>query len=939
MKKKQIKLIKLFSVVLPCMKPLMVQYAPVLQNRSISYSVSEQIFLRRNSNYECLTVFYKLRTKMFKSLIFLFCVFCSAGVVGQVVKPVKPKLLFLVAGQSNAVGQGNADISKSGINDFAFEYKFAKNSIVPLKDPVGEDYLDFQKANTGSAWPAFSKQLTADLRQEVIIVPAARNGSSCDAKAEMTPYGTWASSGNLFKNAILKTNAAIKFTGTPLSGIVWSQGERDANAINEWKLTPAEYEQSLKSLIEKFRVAFRSNVPFYIIQTGYYKNHPQRGFDLVRQVQQKLTLICPRVYIVYKDTQLFIDADKLEDGIHYNQNSLNKIGTVVAKEITKILTAKLTVGKLFSDHMVLQQGIPMPVWGRAKAGEKITISINNKVVSTITGADEKWMAKLPVMAYGGPYVLTIKSTDHSINIKNVMIGEVWLASGQSNMNFTVGRPVAHMDEVVKSANEPMIREFTVPLTVSKLPLSDLSGGVWKVCTPESVKNFSAVAYFFAKTLHSKMKVAVGIIHSSYSGTSIQSWMSNGTQKTDDGEDWGQLQILSDSIRKVRQRLIDTAAFGMRAGVQMPEYNDANWEEVTYPVEVTRIGPAYGFVWFRKTITLPENALGKTFKLNLGKLAESDVTWFNGTEVGRSKMEDSSVYIIPANLIKAGKNVIAVRLVSQWGNGRLGHPEDQSFLISTDKELTLSLGGNWRYNTEIEPKIITTTREYQNMPSALFNAMINPIIPYGIKGFLWYQGEGNANDFSRYQYLQPELFNDWRKRWGSSRIPFLFVQLPNLKGAESWPQMREAQVFSLNYPNTGMAVTIDVGDPYDVHPHNKQPVGYRLALLAENVAYHQNVVAHGPIYQSHRISGNIVHLQFKPSKSKLVLKEGTISGFEVAGEDNQFYPAQASLQDGEIILSSARVSTPKIARYAWSASPEVSLYNAAGLPAAPFRTDH
>jgi sialate O-acetylesterase len=204
--------------------------------------------------------------------------------------------------------------------------------------------------------------------------------------------------------------------------------------------------------------------------------------------------------------------------------------------------------------------------------------------------------------------------------------------------------------------------------------------------------------------------------------------------------------------------------------------------------------------------------------------------------------------------------------------------------------------------------------------------------------LWYQGEGNANDYSLYRSLQPELFSDWRQRWGSNQIPFLFVQLPNLKGANSWPDMREAQAYSLNYPNTGMAVTIDVGDPYDGHPHNKQAVGYRLALLAENVAYNRKVIANGPVYKSHKISGNLVHLQFKRSESKLVLKEGAISGFEVAGEDNQFYPAQASLKNGEIILSSARVSTPKIARYAWSASPEVSLYNDAGLPAAPFRTD-
>jgi hypothetical protein len=627
------------------------------------------------------------------------------------------KLVFLVAGQSNSVGHGDASVSEIADPDLAFEYKYDTNTLVPLKDPVGERKLDFEAAHTGSAWPAFAKQLVAGKDQQVIIIPAARGGSSCNAKAEIPHDGTWAPNGKLFKNAILKTSAALKLTQAALSGIIWSQGERDANAINDAKLTADEYEQSLKETIARFRVAFASNVPFYIIETGYYKGHPQQGFDLVRKAQEHVAATCPQVYIVYRNTNLLTDADKLPDGIHYNQQSLNKIGASIAGEIAKLSHTGLNVAGVFTDNMVLQQGIPVAIWGTVSAGAKITVSINHKSAIAKTGTDQKWMVKLPVMPYGGPYTLVIKGGGQTISIKNVMIGEVWLASGQSNMNFPVGRPVKDYEKVVAGANYPMIREFITPYQLNKIPLTDIYGGKWLVCNPANAPEFSALTYFFARKLYLKKKVAIGIIHTSWGGTPIEAWISKEALLThpeyqvklpkllNDSTNWAKMQSVCDSVDVKKDILISTAVKGLELGVTQLNYVDTAWKSHNYPIRASDIhAPSYGLIWFRKTIDVPAGAAGKDFKLDLGKVLESDITYINGIEIGRSKMLDQTLYTVPAGVVKAGKNVIAIRLVNQWGSGQIGSPIDVPSLKSIDGQISVSLTGQWLYDTGIEPKL-------------------------------------------------------------------------------------------------------------------------------------------------------------------------------------------------------------------------------------------
>jgi sialate O-acetylesterase len=860
------------------------------------------------------------------------------------------KLLFLVAGQSNAVGQGDSGLSvKSGLAQ-AFEYRYTGNALHRLADPVGANELSFERAATGSAWPAFAAQLHQLTQKSIIIIPAARNGSSCNGKAEQDSYGTWDTTGVLFKNAVLKTQQAIKKVGQPINGIIWAQGERDANAINAGVITTADYEESLGQLVTRFRQHLGFNVPFYIVQTGYYKNRPAAGFDSVQAVQQRMALTIPHVFLVFK-TAKFLAQNRLKDEIHYNQSALNEAGKAIADTVYR-LSPHLSTAKIFGDNMVLQQGIPIKIWGYAMAGAPVTVKLDLKTVMVKADKNGRWLAALPAHNYGGPYVLRIKTKQQSISYKNVMVGEVWLASGQSNMNFEIGRPIADMEKVVAAANYPMIREFNVTRQVSRNPLNDVKGGEWLLCNSSNAPKFSAVAYFFARKLYLKKKVAIGIIHASYGGTVIETWTSKEAllthpdykeklpQLLSDKTDWGAMQARSDSVNREKDRVIQTAANGQKLGVQQPTFNDSDWLWRNYPIRTPDIGaPAYSIVWFRKIIDVPAAAdLSQSYTLDLGKVLESDVTYINGIEAGRSKQLDRTVYTIPNGVIRAGKNVIAIRLVSQWGNGQIGGPIDTPSLKDTRGKLIIPLTGAWQYNYTLEPKLVLGGG-YQNNPAALFNGMINPLIPYGIKGILWYQGESNAGNYTSYKTLQPLMFTDWRTRWGNLTMPFLFVQLPNLLGATPLPWMREAQAASLSQPNTGMAVTIDAGDSYDLHPHNKQPVGERLALLALHIAYNGTEDCQGPIYSTAVTADSVIRISFKRSISPLVFKNKAAgNGFSIAGNDHIFYPARVKQKGEELLVSSPMVKQPAAVRYAWEAVPIVSVFNRAGLPAAPFRTD-
>lgn len=614
--------------------------------------------------------------------------------------------------------------------------------------------------------------------------------------------------------------------------------------------------------------------------------------------------------------------------------------------------AELRVARIFSDNMVIQQGIDAPIWGWSDPGAVVKVDFAGKQYETVADSIGKWLLRIQPMQAGGPFELKVKDGKgrETKTFTNVMIGEVWLASGQSNMNYSLGS-VLNSGNVLKEADYPNIREFRTPNEVSRFPVQDLNGGEWVICSPKTAGSFSAVAYFFARALHMDRKVPVGIIHTSWSGTICEAWISAEMLSTipafkdrvvrdiyKSDADWSALHAQGVEKDRMREEIVKTSDAGLKLGAHKLRFNDKNWKTAVYPVYPPRVGlGGYKLLWLRKEIEVPAGVTGKDLELHLGKVMTGDVTYFNGQEVGRERWDGVRTYHVPAKLVKKGKNVIAVRLLSEWGNGRLGDEVSDPYLYTADKKWNLSLKGDWKYNGTIEPEL-PVGRGYSNELTAMFNTKIAPLVPYGIKGFLWYQGEGNSGNPDLYRQLQPTLITDWRIRFEQGYLPFLFVQLPNIEGG--WHYFREAQAASLSLPNVGMAVSLDVGDPYDIHPNNKQPVGERLYLRAKEIAYKEKGgVYEGPVFESFRVDGNKIGIKFSSIGSGLISKDDQpLRTFEIAGKDKQYKPANAVIKGDEVWVWNDEITEPLAVRHAWSSNPRVNLYNKEGIPATSFRTD-
>lgn len=612
--------------------------------------------------------------------------------------------------------------------------------------------------------------------------------------------------------------------------------------------------------------------------------------------------------------------------------------------------SKLWLPQIFSDNMVLQQGKPLPIWGSAMPDSKIYVFLGDNKAFTRADKTGKWIIYLSSMKAGGPYILQVQGTQ-TIRIKNVMIGEVWFASGQSNMNFSIGRPVNDSQKVIREARFPDIREFRVNGRALSQPGRNLPGAKWKVCNSENIVEFSAVAYFFARELHLDRKVAVGIIHSSFSGTQIESWISAGYLGTNpdfkdtvrtilcEKPDWETMDIESRKIDSERNVIVATVNNGKKLGVFNLNYDDSGWRIFNFPLRASRMSvPDYSLVWARKEVEIPEKP-NKDLYLELGTITESEITYFNGMEIGRGAREGKRSYVIPLRLLRKGKNVIAIRFSNEWSNGRIGNDGEHPSIRSSDSTFIIPLEGQWTYSDKIEPELPVPKVIYIRAPTGLFNGMVAPLTPYALSGFLWYQGEGNADRASQYKELFPLMLMNWRISFKQGDLPFLFVQLPNYNAG--WASIREAQASLLKYPNTGMAVTIDLGDPNNLHPGNKEPVGHRLYLIAKQMVYHDTVNCFSPVIKNYQISGGAAFLNFEnTAKGLKSVGDTTITGFMIAGKDQKFYPAKAVIIDKTTIkVYSEQVSEPYAIRYAWGGNPVCNLYNSAGLPCAPFRTDH
>lgn len=628
--------------------------------------------------------------------------------------------------------------------------------------------------------------------------------------------------------------------------------------------------------------------------------------------------------------------------------------------LTGSLTAQVKLPTYFSNHMVLQKGIAIPVWGWASPGERVTVTLEKSSLSTTADKEGKWMVKLPSMNYGGPYELNIQGKTN-LSFKNVMIGEVWVCSGQSNMEFQVITSKNGEAEVAAS-DYPNIRLFTVKKRISHQQQEQLQEGEWSQCSPATVSNFSAVGYFFGRELHKKLNVAIGLINSSWGGTIAETWISEQTisQNPDFTNQLAQLKKVNlDDYAKsveneVKQRVGETSTIdkGMKNGQALwaaPTYNDAAWKTMELPgyIESNGLQGVDGIVWFRKEITLSAAEAKQKSTLYLAKINDSDSTYINGELIGSTKLqaEKSRVYPIAAGLLKPGKNIITVRIEDIGGMGGVyGNP---ATLYLQSGNQSISLVGSWKYKVGIVKfNAVLSPNSY---PTLLYNAMIHPLIPFAIKGAIWYQGESNADRAKQYQRVFPDLIKDWRAHWNQGDFPFLFVQLANFMKTDSlpvesaWAELREAQTMTLALPNTGMAVTTDVGEALDIHPRDKQSVGLRLALAGLKVAYQKDIVYTGPVYKSMNVEANKVTITFDQIGTGLKIKDkyGYLKGFAIAGEDHQFHWATGKITGiNSLEISSTEVKNPVAVRYAWSNNPEdANLYNGSDLPASSFRTDN
>jgi len=629
---------------------------------------------------------------------------------------------------------------------------------------------------------------------------------------------------------------------------------------------------------------------------------------------------------------------------------------ILAISYTDQLFAEVKPAKIFSSNMVLQKGVENAIWGWADKNEKVSIAMKGKVVKTQADKNGKWVVKLPSMEYGGPFTMTI-SGKNQVEFTNVMIGEVWVCSGQSNMDFPVSGVIKAKEEIT-NANFPRIRLFTVPKNVSQKPFPDLEKGEWVECSPSSVADFSAVGYFFGRKVHQDLNVAVGLIQISWGGTVAETWTSSETIKKDSDfvESWNELQKADfsnykmDLKERIKMVLGDqpNKDNGLELNFNKSGFDDSTWKTI----KSSKIWEDQGYrgfngiAWYRKTIELDKKQSESDIVLSLGKIDDYDICWVNGVEVGKTNLYTTDrVYKVPASILKEGKNVIVLKITDEGGGGGMYSSAKDVYLTLGNTKI--SLAGDWKIKfTEITPE--DHALNSNDYPTLLFNGMINPIIPYGIKGIIWYQGEANVLRSKQYQRVFPNLITDWRNHWGLGDFPFLWVQLANFtepvaKPSEStWAELREAQTMTLKLPNTGMASAIDIGDAKDIHPINKQEVGRRLALNALKVAYVKEIVISGPTFDGMNVKGSVVTIKFNNTGSELKVrnKYGYINGFSLAGADGKFFWAEGTLLNSNtIVLHSKEVLVPVAVRYGWADNPDdLNLYNSEGLPANPFRTD-
>ncbi len=617
----------------------------------------------------------------------------------------------------------------------------------------------------------------------------------------------------------------------------------------------------------------------------------------------------------------------------------------------------------FGDHMVLQRDRPNTFWGWSAPGTAIKVSVAGHVGQSTADASGRWAVKVSPPPVGGPYQVSVDGPQHVV-LSDVLVGDVWICSGQSNMEMGIGI-AANGPEEIAAANYPNIRLAMVPHAVEFAPRA-VNSFSWAPCSPETVaangwSGFSAAAYYFGRELNKRLNVPIGLVETCWGGTIAEAWTSRQSLLPLKDFDAG-IAAVDQHAKSANSNYGDQIdawyiqndpASKANSGYTNTAFDDSSWPTsptVAANFDTIGLGQFDGVVWFRKEITLPANLPAGQATLSLGAIDDQDTTWVNGVQVGRMFRYDANrQYALPASILKPGKNVIVVRCLDTGGAGGFTSDARALFLKFGDGTQQV-LEGGWKYHASVDLKNCTPAPQQldennPNIPTVLYNGMIYPIQPLAIKGAIWYQGESNADRAYQYRTLLPTMIRDWRNEWHQGDFPFLIVQLANFMAADSqpvesaWAELREAQAMTANgVKHSGLALAIDIGNPTDIHPKDKQDVGLRLALAALHTAYGQKLAYSGPTYKFFRKEGAAIRVSFDHVEGGLKAKGGTLKGFAIAGADHRFHWATATFDGSTVLVQSNEVSDPLAVRYDWGNNPEASLYNSADLPAVPFRTD-
>ena len=626
-------------------------------------------------------------------------------------------------------------------------------------------------------------------------------------------------------------------------------------------------------------------------------------------------------------------------------------------------TAPVRPARIFADGAVLQRDAEIPVWGRAAVGADVTVAFAGHTRTTTADAAGAWRVVLPAMKAGGPHEMLLIGDGVRLTVRDILVGDVWVASGQSNMEWPVSL-TSDAAAAIADATDRNIRELAVPHSYSERPETELAGGQWAVADAEHVGNFSGVGYFFARELRKSVGVPIGIIHTSWGGANIETWMSRAALGVSDSAlavavakgqaDTAALRIaLSAKIGPLPS--VDSGLVGSRAAWAAPDLADDAWATIVTPGlwESAGYEGMNGVAWYRTSFTLDPADIREPVRLSLGPIDDSDITWVNGIEVGRTEQRyaEPRTYTIPASALRAGRNVVAVRVDDTGGGGGIYGSADSVYVEAGG--VRRGLAGTWRFKVGMV-SVQPDGQRINKVPTILYNRMIHPLLDVPIKGVIWYQGESNANNMEQatdYRRLFSTMISSWRREWRGTDgrdFPFLWVQLPNFgpvdsipPGTATWATVRESQAAALALPNTGQVVAIDLGGADELHPRNKKDVGARLALKAREVAYGERVASSGPTYQRYTVGNGRVTIELANIGGGLVSRstDGGIPGFSIAASDRRFVWANARIEGNRVVVWSDRVAEPVAVRYLWSNSPRLPvLYNREGLPAAPFRTD-